>query len=115
MQARLLATNLVYLFLTIVESFLGLRFVLKLFGANPNNAFVSWIYDMSGVLLEPFRGIFPAHVLQNRYVLEFSTLFAMMIYAIVALILLYLIGLITAPAVVEEPVTTTTRTKRIRR
>ncbi len=112
MRVRLLAINLVNFFLAIVEGFLGLRFLLKLFGANANNAFVGWIYDMSAVLLEPFRGIFPAHVFENRYVLEFSTLFAMMVYAIVALILIYLIGLITAPAVVDEPVVTKKRVVR---
>lgn len=99
MQAKLLATNLVNLFLAIVQSFLGLRFLLKLFGANAGNGFVRWVYDMSGALLQPFRGIFPTHVLENRYVLEFSTLFAMMMYAILALILVWIIGLVTAPAV----------------
>lgn len=113
MRTRLLATNLVNLFLAVVEGFLGLRFLLKLLGANSGNAFVSWIYDMSSVLLEPFRGIFPAHVFENRYVLEFSTLFAMMIYAIVALILIWLVNLLTAPEDADEAVTTT-RTKRVR-
>jgi|SRR5581483_10552563 len=108
MRVRLLAINLVNIFLTVVEGFLGLRFVLKLFGANGGNGFVQWIYDMSAGLLEPFRGIFPAHVFQNRYVLEFTTLFAMMIYAILALLLIWIIGLVTAPAVA----TTTTKTRR---
>src|SRR5437762_2891320 len=98
MQARYLANNLVNLFLAIVEGFLGLRFLLKLFAANSANGFVQWIYDMSAALLQPFRGIFPVHVFQNRYVLEFSTLFAMMVYAVLALVLAWLIGLITIPS-----------------
>lgn len=101
MRARFLATNLVNLFLTIVEGFLGLRFVMKLFGANPTNGFVRWIYDMSSVLLQPFRGIFSSRVLDNKYILEFNTLFAMMIYAILALVLVWLISLVAIP--VETP------------
>jgi hypothetical protein len=96
MRLRLLAENLLNAFIMVVEGFLGLRFLLKLFGANSANGFVSWVYDMSGVLLEPFRGIFPAKVFENQYVLEFSTLFAMMVYAILGLILLAVIDAVTA-------------------
>lgn len=90
-----IATSLLNFLITLVEGFLLLRFVLKLFGANATNGFVSWIYDMSGALLDPFRGIFPQKVFENRYVLEFSTLFAMLIYLIVGMLLLALISAIT--------------------
>lgn len=101
MDVRYVAVNLLNFFTAVVESFLGLRFLLKLFGANDTNGFVSWVYEMSDVLLEPFRGIFPAKVFENQYVLEFSTLFAMMMYAIIALLLMWLITAVTpAPATV---------------
>lgn len=100
MDVRYVAVNLLNFFTAVVESFLGLRFLLKLFGANDTNGFVSWVYEMSDVLLEPFRGIFPAKVFENQYVLEFSTLFAMLMYAIIALLLMWLIT-----AVTPEPVT----------
>ena len=103
MQLRYAATNLLNFFLGAVEAILGLRFILKLFGASAGNAFVSWVYEMSDVLLEPFRGIFSNRVFENRYVFEFSTLFAMLMYAIIGLLLLWLIAAITPePA---EPVT----------
>lgn len=98
MRLRYIAVNLLNIFMAVVEGFLALRFLLKLFGANAGNAFVAWIYDMSAVLLEPFRGIFPATVFESKYVLEFSTLFAMMMYAIVGLLLLFLINLVSAAA-----------------
>ena len=98
MRLRYIAVNLLNLFMAVVEGFLAFRFLLKLFGANASNAFVAWVYDMSAVLLEPFRGIFPATVFENKYVLEFSTLFAMMMYAIVGLLLLFLINLISSAA-----------------
>jgi hypothetical protein len=98
MPLRFIAVNLLNFFLAIVEGFLGLRFLLKLFGANANAGFVDWVYEMSSGLLDPFRGIFPAQTFENRYVFEFSTLFAMLMYAIVGLILIYLINAITAVA-----------------
>lgn len=106
MNVRYVAVNLLNFFTAVVESILGLRFLLKLFGANDVNGFVNWVYEMSDALLEPFRGIFPAKVFENQYVLEFSTLFAMLMYAIIALLLMWLIA-----AVTPEP-TTVVRKKR---
>lgn len=86
-----LAEALLNTFIGVVEGFLGLRFILKLFTANSNNAFVSWVYDMSDALLDPFRSVFPVRTFENQYVLEFSTLFAMLVYAIVGIVLMALI------------------------
>jgi len=86
----------VNLFLGLVEGFLGFRFVLKLFGASDTNSFVKWIYDMSSTLLDPFRGIFPTTIFDNRFVLEFSTLFAMLVYAVLGLVILAVIDTVTA-------------------
>lgn len=111
MRLRYLAINLINLFTGIVEGFLGLRLLLKLFGANPNNAFVSWIFDMSSVLLQPFRGIFPTKVFENRYVLEFSTVFAMLMYSILALVLVAVVNAVAPVAPAETVTTKKTRLK----
>lgn len=95
MSLRNLAVNLVNFFVGIVEVFLGLRFILRLFSANPSNGFVSWIYEMSGELLQPFRGIFPTTEIAEGIVIEFSTLFAMLIYALFGMLVIYLINLLT--------------------
>lgn len=108
MDIRYVAVNLLNFFTAVVESFLGLRFLLKLFGANGNNGFVDWVYEMSGALLEPFRGIFPSKVFENQYVLEFSTLFAMLMYAIIALLIMWLITAIT-----PEPAATVVKKRRV--
>ncbi|NCO10893.1 YggT family protein [Candidatus Saccharibacteria bacterium] len=87
MNIKYLTNSLLGALFVLVESFLGFRFILKLFGADSSNGFVSWVYEMSGVLLDPFAGIFPARVFENTYVLEFSTLFAMLIYAVAAILI----------------------------
>lgn len=98
MRLKMLTVNLTNAFVGLVEVALGLRFVLKLFGADASNGFVSWVYSMSSVLLAPFRGIFPVQVFENKYVLEFSTLFAMLVYALIGLAIYMLIDVLTASA-----------------
>ncbi|HLD81595.1 MAG TPA: YggT family protein [Patescibacteria group bacterium] len=77
--------------ITLIEVFLSLRFVLKLFSANPQTPFVAWVYDTSQPLLKPFQGIFPSPVIEEGYVLEFTTLFALLVYAIFAWLLFDLV------------------------
>ncbi len=105
-QPQNFAAGLVNIFTGLVTLFLGFRFILKLFGANAENDFVSWVYDMSGVLLAPFRGIFPTEVIDHQYVFEFNTLFALMVYAILCILLLTLINTFL------PNITYTTATKR---
>lgn len=106
MSIRHIATSLLNLFIGAVEIILGLRFLLKLFGAN-DTGFVNWVYEMSSPLLDPFRGIFPTKVFENNYVLEFSTLFAMIVYALIALIIVAAIDAVTSPAAANDDGETT--------
>jgi hypothetical protein len=92
MRLRETAVNLVNLFVGVVEVGLGLRFIFKLFGANAANGFVSWTYEMTNGLLDPFRNIFHNHVFASNYVLDFNTLFAMLVYALLGLLALSLVG-----------------------
>jgi len=41
-----------------LEALVGLRFVLRLFGADPNNGIVNWIYTWSTPIVAPFSGMF---------------------------------------------------------
>ncbi len=77
------ATQLVWLIFGILEGLLGLRFVLKLIAANPNSPIAALIYRFTDLFLSPFNGltVTPA---AGGMVLELSTLFAMVIYALIA-------------------------------
>ncbi len=90
-QGYFVITFLVNTVVTVVEVFLGLRFLLKLLGANPVTPFVDWVYDTSRPLLEPFVAMFPAPVIDGRYILEFTTLFAIIVYAVASWLVLELI------------------------
>lgn len=104
-------TGLINFFLGLVEVFLGLRVILRLFAANPDNGFVQFIYNSSNVLMQPFRGIFPVEHLGNGHIIDFSALFAMVIYALVALLFLAIVGWLRPN---NEPVETETVVKKRR-
>ena len=77
------ATQLIWLFLGILEGLLGLRFGLKLIAANPESPIVAMIYGFTNLFLYPFAGmtVTPS---AGGMVLELPTLFAMAIYALIA-------------------------------
>lgn len=120
MSPRVFSIRLINLFTALVTIFLALRFLLKLFGANENNGFVGWVYDMTAVLLDPFRGIFSNEVVGRHYVFEFNTLFALLIYGLFGMLLLMIVNMLS-PAPAEDndadadSTVTTKRTVRKRR
>lgn len=76
-----MAKSAVKLFVLLTALALVLRFVFHLFGAeSTGHGFVTWLYDTTGVLLLPFRAVYPAVAMHSRYVFEFITLFALMAY-----------------------------------
>lgn len=93
-ELRQVAAGLTNLMISVVAALLGIRFILKLFGANASNSFVNWVYETSGEILGPFRGIFPEQNLDG-FVVEFSTIFAMMMYAILGMLAFHVIDLLT--------------------
>lgn len=80
---------------SLVFALLGLRLVLRLFGANSGNRFVDWIYDTSQPILQPFQNAFPTVRIEDGFVLELSTLFAIVVYALLTSLALYLNGWFT--------------------
>jgi uncharacterized protein YggT (Ycf19 family) len=94
---RYILTRVIYAAFGLAELILGLRFILKLFGANAGNDFVNWVYETSSAVLDPFRGIFPTQVFKSAFVIEFSTLFAIIIYSLIAMLLVFVVELITRP------------------
>lgn len=79
----LLLSYLVSIVFGIIEAILGLRVILRLFGANPGTGFVQWVYDTSASLMAPFAGIFPTATVTPGFAIDFSAIFAMIVYAII--------------------------------
>lgn len=83
-------TQIVWYFLYVIETFLVLRFVLKLLQANPNAGFTKLIYQFSSIFTEPFRYVFPTPVVEGS-VFEWTTLLALGVYWLLALGIIRLI------------------------
>ena len=77
------ATQLIWLLFGILEALIALRIGLMLIGANPNSPMVALIYGCTYLFLFPFEGLVGSPAAGNM-VLELSSLFAMLIYGLIA-------------------------------
>jgi hypothetical protein len=88
---RLRVTQLLWLFFGIIEGLIGLRVLLKLIGANPGNAFASFVYDAAALFLAPFFGLVGSPA-AGGMVLEVSSLVAMLVYALLGWVIVRLVS-----------------------
>jgi len=77
------ATQLIWLFFGILEALIALRILLKLIGANPESPIVALIYGFTYLFLFPFEGMIGTPAIGGM-VLELFSLFAMLIYGLIA-------------------------------
>ena len=77
------ATQLIWLFLGILEAMIALRIGLKLIAANPASPIVALIYGFTNLFLFPFAGL-TATPSAGGMVLELSTMIAMVVYGLIA-------------------------------
>jgi YggT family protein len=98
----------------IIQLILVLRFIFQLFNANEGAAFAQLIYGLSQPLLLPFVSIFPNIELANGFVVELSTIVAIIVYGVVGMLLKRLFSVRKEPrretVIREEPAS---REKRI--
>ncbi len=106
---RYWSKTIIYFLLGALEVILLLRFIFRLLGANAYNNFISFLYGLSHPFVVPFNGIFNDQTLGKGGVFEFSTLVAMVIYALLAWGLVALIRILFAPVRASRQSVTTTR------
>jgi len=86
-DSKVTVANIIWYIYGLVAILLGIRFILKITGANPTNAFVDFIYSVSGILSAPFDSIFGVTNTTSgsvSSVFEPSILVAIAVYALVA-------------------------------
>lgn len=80
------AANIVRYIVGFIAVLLAIRFMLKLFGANPTSGFVDFIYVVTGILTAPFDNIFSVTSPETgdvvRSVFEPSILVALLVYVL---------------------------------
>ncbi len=89
---------LVGFFFGVLEGLIGIRILLRLVGANPQNAFARLVYDFTALFLAPFNGLMPTPA-AGPMVLEVSSLIAILVYALVGWAIIRLIWLLFDPTV----------------
>src|SRR3989344_7662300 len=93
LRVHRLVDDIIYYTLWVIEGVLLLRFLLKIFGANPQNQIVDFIYSLSSVLIAPFRNIFDPFLVQG-ILFEPSILIALICYAVIAPVLIFFVGML---------------------
>ena len=76
-------TQLIWLMLGILETLIALRIMLLMLGANADSMIVGLIYALTAPFLFPFVGLV-ASPAAGYMVLEISSMFAMLVYALLA-------------------------------
>jgi hypothetical protein len=92
--------QIVWYILGLIEILLAFRIVLKAIGANPASGFTGFIYSLTSPLALPFRGILSDSMSGNS-IIEWSSVFAVVVYLVIAGGLVYLLDLIN-PVSKEE-------------
>jgi hypothetical protein len=77
------ATQLIWLLFGLLEALIALRVGLRIIGANPDSPIVAMIYGFTYLFLFPFEGLIGSPS-AGGMVLELSSLFAMLIYGLIA-------------------------------
>ena len=77
------AIQVVWLLFGILMGMIALRIGLKLIGANPENLIVTMIYGFTDLFLFPFAGLVNSPT-TGKIVFELSSLFAILIYGLIA-------------------------------
>lgn len=82
--------QVIWLVVGIVEGLIAIRFVLRLFGANPDAGFAQLIYGLTAPLVAPFVGLFGTPRFEGS-AFEFTSLVAMIVYALLAWVIVKII------------------------
>lgn len=86
-DGKSMVSNIIWYIFGIIGILLIFRFILKLFGANPESGFVDFIYSLTGILSGPFDNIFGVTTAKGDVVasvFEPSILVAIVVYGLVA-------------------------------
>ena len=83
-------TRIIYAIGGFIEALVGLRFFLRLLGANLDNGLVQWVYSWSTPFVTPFAGIFG----QNATVVHGVGTATTSVFDWTALVALVVIGLV---------------------
>lgn len=104
--------QIVYLLSGALMVLLALRLFMRLLGASAANGFVNFIYNLSGAFVAPFNGIFNDQAITSGSIVEFSTIIAILVYAMLTVGLVKLLEVLFSPRRYTKQVYATTRHRK---
>ena len=87
--------QLIQLAFNMVYALIGLRFLLRLVGANPENPFASMVYALSTPLVRIFQGLTPSPSYQG-VAIEIYSLVAIIVYGLLGWLIIKLMWVLFA-------------------
>lgn len=96
-------TRLIYWVFAALIGVIGLRVLLKLVAANPNNAFARFVYDVTDALLRPFLNL-TATPSASGMVLDLPALIGMIVYMLAAWLITRFVWILFGPQPSEPQV-----------
>lgn len=105
-------TQIMYFLTGALEILLGLRLVFRILNSSTENGIVNFVYNLSAPFVGAFNGIFNDQSLGRGSVLEFSTIIAMFIYALLTWGLVQLLYVLFTPGRRSREVYSVTRRRR---
>ena len=94
--------GIIWLLLGVLEVIIGMRVVLKLLAANPDNGFANFIYRVARVFVWPFFGLVAEPTSTSGSVLEVGSIIAMVVYLLIAWGITRLVYLVMKPSRVRS-------------
>jgi uncharacterized protein YggT (Ycf19 family) len=87
--------NSIYFFVGLLEILLGLRFLLRVLGANTDNTFAQVIYNLSDPFVAPFSTLFVSPVTGGgANIFDVNVLIAIVVYALLGWLAVWLVRLL---------------------
>lgn len=74
-----------FAFLLVAVVIMALSFILQVTNASESSSFVDWVYRSADRVDDPFRSIYPSIEHSNGSVIDFSMLFGIVIYGLLAM------------------------------
>ncbi len=85
--------QVIYVILGIIIALIVIRVILKALAANAGAGFTSFIYGLTDPLVAPFQGLFATPHASTGSVFEFSSIVAIVVYALIAWAIVRLIDI----------------------
>ncbi|MEE3718028.1 YggT family protein [Tumidithrix elongata RA019] len=89
--------NSIYLLVGLVQTILVLRFLLRFFGANPQNEFAQFIQNLSAPFMAPFATLFVSPTSSNAAnIFDINIIIAIIAYSLLSWLCIWLVRFLYA-------------------